>query len=364
MKSKNKLLFLTNIVNPYQLDLFDSLSQHYSLSVVYFSETEKDRSWRLTWKSARYDSIILKDGFLNLCVQKISHDLYFQLSLIPYLLKFSGTRIVISGSYYSPNTWVALFISKIRRKKVYWMGDQINPRVSTLKKTFKKLFLWPLFSLLDGLLAIGHVALASYRDHGYRGPITVVSHSINCQRFDGDRKSKEGFIKIVMPGSLIYRKGIDIGIKAFLEALKRVGESCELRVIGDGPLMSQFKNAYRDCPQIKFLGFKNPEDVDQELLSADIFLFSTRYDSWGVVVNEAIAAGTPLIVSDRCGASELVGEQSGFVCESENISEFTDALVRLISNPCLRDSMSAHNLKMRYQYSSDNVAEMLYRFIC
>jgi glycosyltransferase involved in cell wall biosynthesis len=332
--------------------------------VVYFSETEKDRSWKLSWKSACYDSIILKDGFLNRCVQKISHDLYFQLSLISYLLKFSGTRIVISGSYYSPNTWVALFISKIRGKKVYWMGDQINPRVSTLKKTFKKLFLWPLFSMLDGLLAVGHVALASYRDHGYRGPITVVSHSINCQRFDGDRKPNEGLVKIVMPGSLIYRKGIDIGVKAFLEALKRVGESCELRVIGDGPLMPQFKNAYRDYPEIKFLGFKNPKDVDQELLSADIFLFSTRYDSWGVVVNEAIAAGIPLVVSNQCGASELVGKQSGFVCESENISEFADALVQLIGNPCLRESMSIYNLNNRHKYFSDTVAKIFYDFIC
>jgi len=363
MKSKNRLLFITNIVNPYQLDLFDSLSEHYTLSVIYFSETEKDRSWRLSWRSARYDSIILETGFLNRCVQKISHDLYFQLSLIPYLLRFSGSRIVISGSYYSPNTWLALFISKITGKKVYWMGDQINPRASTLKKTFKKIFLLPLFSMLDGLLAVGRVAAESYRGHGYRGPITVVSHSINCQRFDGDRKPNEGLVKIVMPGSLIYRKGIDIGVKAFLEALNRVSESCELRVIGNGPLMSQFKNAYRDYPQIKFLGFKNPEDVDQELLSADIFLFSTRYDSWGVVVNEAIAAGIPLVVSNQCGASELVGEQSGFVCESENISEFADALVRLIGDRCLRDSMSAHNLKMRYQYSSDNVAKILYDFI-
>jgi glycosyltransferase involved in cell wall biosynthesis len=363
MSTKHQLLFLTNIVNPYQLDLFEDLASYYDLSVIYFAKIEKDRSWNLSEKSNRYKSLILNSSFLNKCMQKISHDLYFQLSLIPYLLHFSGSRVIISGNYYSPNTWLAIFIMKFRHIKVYWMGDQIKPKASPMKKVFKRFFLWPIFYLFDGLLAVGDVAMKSYRDYGYSGPIVSIMHSISAERFQGNFKKSNEVLRVVMPGSLIYRKGVDIGLKAFENALKVVKKRCELRVIGDGPLMPTFMQAYQEHPHINFLGFKSPNELDYELMSADIFLFCTRYDSWGVVVNEAISAGLPVIVSNQCGSSELVFAGGGFVCKSEDVGEFTKALVILIDNPALRQLMSEHHLKLRDRYTSNVMAKKIYEFI-
>jgi glycosyltransferase involved in cell wall biosynthesis len=363
MKSKSHLLFITNIINPYQLDLFQELTSYYELSVIYFSKTEKDRFWNLPSDSKNYYSLILNHGFLNYLMQKISHDLYFQLSLIPYLVRFSGSSVVISGNYYSPNTWLALFILRLRCKKVYWMGDQIKTRIPIIKKLLKKIFLWPFFLFQNGILAVGHIAVKSYRDYGYLGPIICVTHSVNNKRFDRKLKTSNKILRVVMPASLIYRKGIDIGLRAFEKILIKGVQNCELRVIGSGPLMSSFIVAYQDHPNIKFLGFKEPEDVDQELISADIFLFCTRYDSWGVVVNEAISAGLPIIVSDRCGASELIDKQGGIICESENVDAFADALVTLIDNPRLRESMSNYHLNKRHQYSSKTMARKIFKFI-
>ena len=363
MSAKNQLLFLTNIVNPYQLDLFEDLANYYDLSVIYFAKIEKDRSWDLSEKSNRYKSLILNSGLLNAVIQKISHDLYFQLSLIPYLWRFSGSRVIISGSYYSPNTWLAIFIIKCRGRRVYWMGDQINPRSSPTKKVLKRFFLWPIFSLFDGLLAVGDVAIESYRNYGYAGPIISVIHSVSAHRFQGFFKKSNEVLRVVMPGSLIHRKGVDIGLKAFESALKVVKKRCELRVIGDGPLMPTFMRAYQKHQHINFLGFKSPNELDQELMSADVFLFCTRYDSWGVVVNEAICAGLPVIVSNQCGSSELVTREGGYVCESEDIGEFTKALINLIDNPTLRKLMSDHHLELRNQLTSNVMAKKIYEFI-
>lgn len=363
MGTKKQLLFITNIVNPYQLDLFEDLASHYDLLVIYFAQTESDRFWNLSEKSSRYKSIILKSDFFNDCVKKISYDLYFQPTLIPYLWNFSGSRIIISGNYYSPNTWLAILILKFRGKRVYWMGDQINPKDPVIKKFFKKIFLWPIFSSLDGLLAVGRVAIESYREYGYSGPVVKVIHSVSSHRFEVRYKRHNEILRVIMPGSLIHRKGIDVGLEAFECALKIIDHQCELRVIGDGPLMPKLMRSYQEHPHINFLGFKNPNELDQELMSADIFLFCTRYDSWGVVVNEAVSAGLPVIVSNQCGSSELISEKGGFVCDSEDVEAFTKALVNLIVNPSLRESMSTYHLKLRDQHSSQEMAKKIYEFI-
>lgn len=363
-QSSNQVLFLTNIINPYQLDLFDALSKYFNLSVIYFSKSENNRSWKLDSKSDSYHSLVLSSGIFNRCLRWLTPDLYFQPSLLPKLLAFQGDNVVISGSYYSPNTWMALLVFKIKRKKVYWMGEQIKPSVKTYKNSLKRFFLYPLFFLIDGILGIGQVAVKSYRSYGYKGPIESVFYSINNYRFnDVEVLKRNRPLKVVMPGSLIPRKGMDIGLLAFQKARDRFNQECELRVIGDGPLMTSLKEQYKNYPDIHFLGFLQQEEVDQELMAADIFMFCTRYDGWGVVVNEAIAAGLPVIVSDACGSSELIQEEGGYVCRSEDVPSFANALVHLVNDSSSRASMAYHHSALKSEIDSSVMAKRIHSFI-
>ncbi len=363
-QSSNQLLFLTNIINPYQLDLFDALSEHFNLSVIYFSKSESNRSWKLDSKSGSYHSLVLSSGIFNRCLRWFKPDLYFQLSLLPKLLAFQGKTIVISGSYYSPNTWMALFIFKMRGKKVYWMGEQIKSSTIIFKNSLKKFFLQPFFYLIDGVMAVGQVAIKSYQSYGYKGPIESIFYSINNHRFNDVKVLKRNEpLKVVMPGSLIPRKGMDVGLLAFLKARENFKQECELRVIGDGPLMTSLKDQYKNYPNVHFLGFLQQEEVDKEFIAADIFMFCTRYDGWGVVVNEAIAAGLPVIVSDACGSSELIQDKGGYVCRSEDISSFANALMRLVNDPNARASMAHHHSTLRSEIDSSVMAKRIHSFI-
>ncbi len=363
-KSSHQLLFLTNIVNPYQLDLFDALSKYFNLSVIYFSKSESNRSWKLDSTSDNYHSLVLSSGIFNRCLRWLKPDLYFQPSLLPKLLAFEGDNVVISGSYYSPNTWMALLIFKIKRKKVYWMGEQIKSSVKTYKNSLKRIFLYPLFFLIDGVLAVGQVAVKSYRSYGYEGPIESVFYSINNHSFNDVVVLKRNRpLRVLMPGSLIPRKGIDVGLLAFQKARCSFNQECELRIVGDGPMMTSLKEQYKYCPDIHFLGFMQQEEVDREFMAADIFMFCSRYDGWGVVVNEAIAAELPVIVSDACGSSELIQDEGGHVCRSEDIPSFTSALVNLVNNPNIRASMAHHHSALKSEIDSSVMAMRIYTLI-
>jgi glycosyltransferase involved in cell wall biosynthesis len=363
-QSSNQLLFLTNIINPYQLDLFDALSEYFNLSVIYFSKSESNRSWKLEPKSGSYHSLVLSSGIFNRCLSWLTPDLYFQPSLLPKLLAFQGDNVVISGSYYSPNTWMALLIFKIKGKKVYWMGEQIKSSTITYKNSLKKFFLLPFFSFIDGVMAVGQVAIKSYRSYGYKGPIESIFYSININRFNDVKVLKRNEpLKVVMPGSLIPRKGMDVGLLAFLKARESFKQECELRVIGDGPLMESLIDQYKKYPNIHFLGFLQQEEVDREFMGADIFMFCTRYDGWGVVVNEAIAAGLPVIVSDACGSSELIQDEGGYVCRNEDVPSFTNALVHLVNDSSARASMAHHHSVLKSEIDSSAMAKRIHSFI-
>jgi glycosyltransferase involved in cell wall biosynthesis len=363
-QSSNQLLFLTNIINPYQLDLFDALSKYFNLSVIYFSKSESNRSWRLDSRGGSYHSLVLSSGIFNRCLRWLTPDLYFQPSLLPKLLAFQGDNVVISGSYYSPNTWMALLIFKIKGKKVYWMGEQIKSSAKTYKNSLKRIFLYPLFFLIDGVLGVGQVGVKSYRSYGYKGPIESVFYSTNNHRFnDVEVLKRYRPLKVVMPGSLIPRKGMDIGLLAFQNARDRFNQECELHIIGDGPLMTSLKEQYKNYPDIHFLGFLQQEEVDREFMGADIFMFCTRYDGWGVVVNEAIAAGLPVIVSDACGSSELIQDQGGYVCRSEDVPSFTNSLVHLVNDSSARASMAHHHSVLKSEIDSSAMAKRIHSFI-
>lgn len=363
-QSSNQLLFLTNIINPYQLDLFDALSKYFNLSVIYFSKSENNRSWKLDSTSGNYHSLVLSSGIFNRCLSWLTPDLYFQPSLLPKLLAFQGDNVVISGSYYSPNTWMALLIFKIKGKKVYWKGEQIKSSAKTYKNSLKRIFLYPLFFLIDGILGVGQVGVKSYRSYGYKGPIESVFYSINNHRFNDIKVLKRNVpLKVVMPGSLIPRKGMDVGLLAFLKARESFKQECELHIIGDGPLMTSLKEQYKNYPDIHFLGFLQQVEVDREFMSADIFMFCTRYDGWGVVVNEAIAAGLPVIVSDACGSSELIQDEGGYVCRNEDVPSFTNALVHLVNDSSARASMAHHHSVLKSEIDSSAMAKRIHSFI-
>jgi glycosyltransferase involved in cell wall biosynthesis len=166
-----------------------------------------------------------------------------------------------------------------------------------------------------------------------------------------------------MPGSLIPRKGMDIGLLAFQKAQESFNQECELRVIGDGPLMASLKEKYKNFSNLHFLGFLQQEEVDREFMAADIFMFCTRYDGWGVVVNEAIAAGLPVIVSDACGSSELIQDEGGYVCRSEDVPSFTNALVHLVNDPSTRASMAHHHSVLKSEIDSCVMAKRIHSFI-
>ena len=140
-------------------------------------------------------------------------------------------------------------------------------------------------------------------------------------------RSAESMFKFVSAGQLIRRKGIDLLIEACAH-LPPTG--WRLDIYGDGPERAKLERSASSrglADRIAFHATVPTDELRSLLASADCTVLPSRFDGWGMLVNESLAIGTPMICTDRCGATLLFTE-CGLVAASPppRVSELAAAL--------------------------------------
>jgi glycosyltransferase involved in cell wall biosynthesis len=138
-----------------------------------------------------------------------------------------------------------------------------------------------------------------------------------------------------------------------LEAFRRVRDKhrCSLLIVGSGPLEGELraKVAAEKIPDVAFAGFLDQTQVARAYVAADIFaLVSSHDETWGLVVNEAMNFGLPIVASDRVGcSSDLVHSgRNGFVVPHDDVPALVDSLERLVVSETLRRRFGAESTRI------------------
>ncbi len=369
--TRKKLSVYTNMPTPYQLDFFDSLSEIVMLKVVYFSNRENNRQWTLPVESEKYQTELLADNWLARQLQKKVPSFHFSNQIMRIAFREQSDCVIVNGTYWIPNIIIALLILTLRGKKTYFYGEAIFPVISKLKFIVKKILLFPVSGLTNGILAVGSKAVDSYKQYGYRKPILNVPYNIDLSPFSYEKIDRKKLTQLknryapfgefifLTSGSLIPRKGIDTIIMAF-QKLDR--SDSVLLILGDGEDKQKLMNFANGKSIIHFPGFIEKEDVPYYFLLADSFVFGSWYDGWGLVINEAIAAGLPIICSNKVGAAAdlLVHDQSALICNPGDIQEFAEAMRRVADDESLRNSLKRNVFALRRDISSTYNASKVY----
>lgn len=131
---------------------------------------------------------------------------------------------------------------------------------------------------------------------------------------------------------MIARKGVDVLLSAFARLergrLLLVGREAELpQILTTVPAEVRAR--------IEFAGFQPPEDLPRFFARADVFVLPSRHDGWGVVVNQALGAGLPILCSDRVGAAhDLVRDEvNGLTFPAGDAEALRTVMRRMISEP-------------------------------
>ena len=183
------------------------------------------------------------------------------------------------------------------------------------------------------VLAMGQAGVEFYRRAGfneetiypflYQSPMSsaVSPESVNAP------------VRMIYIGQFTRRKGVDVLLKAVSGLAPR---NWSLTLVGDGPEVARLK--YSVSPDIQsrlqWHGVVPCNEVPTLLRAHDICVVPSRFDGWGVVTNEAICAGIPVVCSDRAASNELVTYSgAGDLFRAGNAASMRDALQVLLDDP-------------------------------
>ena len=334
-----KVLFTVNIPSPYRVDFFNELGRLCDLTVLFEKETDDSRS-----EGFRSGKIT---GFTPVFLKGISYapaDAF-----CPQIREYLADRsfdIIVIGLYHSLTGMYA--IRYLNRHKIPFL---LSSDGGTAKdgKGFREGLKHRLISSADGWLSTGELCDDYLEHYGadkkkmYRYPFTsvhrsqIVDHPLKAdekERLRSELDIDKDKVVIFSAGQFIYRKGYDVLFGAIGAIKKKDSASyanMELYIAGGEPTEEYIKQieSLGIVDKVRFLPYLNNEEITKYYRAADIFALPTREDIWGLVINEAMAAGLPVITTDRCAAGvEMVTSECGDIVPADDPMALADAMIK------------------------------------
>lgn len=184
--------------------------------------------------------------------------------------------------------------------------------------------------------------------------VFVIPNIINMQNTNLSSLTKK---TVLFAGRFTYQKGLDRMLNAWKIVCDRQ-KDWTLKLVGEGKLK---ENLIEQC---KNLGIENnvvfintTKDMDYQYINSSLFLLTSRYEGFGLVLVEAMQYGIPCISFDcPYGPSEIIdNEQNGIIVENEDIDNFANAILTLINNEEIRMSMGKAALEKSKKYLPETI---------
>ena len=308
-----KILWITNIPAPYRISFFNELGKYCQLTVLFEKKKsdERDDSWNI-YNCNNFNCILLK-GISTATDKSIC------LSVTKYL-KLPWHSIICSNTS-TPTGMLAIQYMKIHHIPYWIEGDGGFAKSG---KGFKEMVKKHFISGATGYFSTSVAHDLYYKTYGanskriFRYPFTsisekdIVDHLYTKEeklKLRSELGMKEHKI-IISVGQFIKRKGFDVLIKAS----RLLSDDYGIYFIGGQPT-EEYLSMTEDKKNIHYIGFKTKEELQKYYLASDLFVLPTREDIWGLVINEAMACGLPIITTNKCIAGlELVkNEKNGYI---------------------------------------------------
>jgi len=368
-----KTVILTEIIAPYRIPVFNALARRadVDLHAIFLAETDTAlRQWRIYTDEIRFSYEVLpawrwRAGKYSLIVNRG----------LGSALGVASPHVILCGGYNYPASWEALWWARRRNVRlVLWsesnQRDQRSGRaaVEWLKQYF--------VNACDAFVVPGKSSFAYLRTLGvgeqaiFTAPNAVDNAFFAAQAENTRARVSEFREKLGLPvrfilfvGRLVPEKGVFDLLEAYAKLESGVRSEVGLVFAGDGVSREKLAQGAKGISPgvICFPGFAQREDLAGLYAVAEALVLPTHSDRWGLVVNEAMACGLPIIVSNVAGcAADLVEDGwNGYVVPDRDPERLSVAMASLLRQPELKQKMRARSLERIQNYSPEACADGL-----
>lgn len=353
------ILFLTGYASPYKVNFFDTLALYANVTVLLSEKVEhishRDPSWFvagsgkakfiqleqkrifgrivcpdvISWLKKDFDKIVIC-GY-----SKLTDFLalgYLKMHRIPYAFEVDGGLIRQDGALQKKlKNWAvsgaSLYLSSGRETTRYLVHYGADPN---------RVKVYP---------------FASYFESDMPKAVPAIEEKLVAKKQLGMLEDKI----LLSIGQFIPRKGFDVLLNAAVDLPKNIG----IYIVGSEPTEEYLQ--LRDqlgLSNVHFVGFCRKQELAVYYTAADLFVLPTREDIWGLVVNEAMSFGLPVVTTDRCVAGlELVrAGENGYIVPVENVELLAAAIKKALDGNFMQ--MGAEAFRCAKDYTIENMAKV------
>lgn len=374
-----KTIIIESVMTPFELARFNVINNKLDNNLFVFFQNQLDinRHWQLNTGDVRFQYKILPDipirmGRTDLFTLHLNYSIYSELMRI-------DPDVVISCGWDSLAAYLSYaYCKKYRKKYILWAGSTIN------EPSWRRAISKPLVRFLvrnsDACIAYGTRAKEYLTSTGANeNKIFIGWNSIDNSHFevksrisDHEKSRLKAQLKIntrqvvLFVGQLIERKGIHDLFDAFSLLKKRTAD-VTLLVVGsgkEGPALNK-RISEEGISDVVFSGFIDYNQLPKYFGLSDVFVLPSSEEVWGLVINEAMACGLPVITTDKVGASvDLVKDGvNGFIIKDKAPLELSDAMRKVITDESLKLKMADSSRTIIRNLTMDDTAQGVKRAV-
>jgi glycosyltransferase involved in cell wall biosynthesis len=375
---KRRLVILTEIISPYRIPLFNTLAGNVEvdLHVIFLAETDPTlRQWQVYKDEIQFSYQVLPSwrqrwGPYNVL---LNHG-------VGRALATCAPDVILCGGYNYVASWQALWWARAH-KVPFLLWSESNAKdlrrghavIEFLKSSFLRKcsgFVVPGRAAQEYLCADKKIMEGALFTAPNAVDNDLFAAGASAARQNAAALRRElGLPKryFLFTGRLVREKGVFELLSAYAKLNESIRGQVGLVLVGDGVSRRQLEQQATSISPgaIKFAGFAQREQLAIYYGLAEMLVLPTYADTWGLVVNEAMACGLPVILSQSAGcASELMREHwNGLLVPPRDVPSLTFAMSSLAEQPDLCVAMGANSAKHIARYSptewSRGIAQMI-----
>lgn len=363
-----RLVIITEIISPYRIPLFNALERHpeVDLHVIFLAETDPElRRWQVYREEIRFSYEVLPSwrkqiGSYNLLLN----------AKVAGALAGARPEVVICGGYNYPASWQALLWARSRGIPFFLWSESTRQDLragSALIEFAKAEFL----RRCDGFVVPGKSAREYLRANRLKdAAIFTAVNAVDNARFATaavaagqnalQLRSAHGLPNryFLFAGRLVKEKGVFDLLSAYAKLSEPIRSRVGLVFAGDGAARPALEaESEKVLPAtIRFPGFAQREQLAHYYALADMLILPTYTDTWGLVVNEAMACGLGVVVSEAAGcAADLVSDRwNGRLIHPGDVSSLASVMEDLAHQPELCAMFGANSRERIAEYSPEH----------
>ena len=298
----------------------------------------------------------LRKTFINLHIKMRR---FFFMRLFEKVIEAEGKPDLIYAHYLGSSS-MALAAKRKYGIPVVGIEHWSELGYDNIKKPIKK-WAGDVYSELDCLLTVSS-ALRDNIKMNFGIGSTVVNNMIGCEFNYVPHDNTDGVVRFVSTGNLLPVKGFDILVKAFSQCSLPL-DTWSLEIVGGGKENDNLKRLIEGnglADNIHLLGRKDRDGVISTLRRSDVYVMSSRSETFGVAATEALACGLPAIATDCGGARDFMKDFNGLLIPKDSVEALADAINKMVKSYKRYDrrriAEDCHN-----SFSGEGIAKQLIR---